>query len=493
LTGEEPAEYRIQERLVYHLKSNIQGMDLKNYFDRVVVVNLKRRPDRLSCFMAAVRDANWPFKQPMVFPAVDGSVVPHPDDWKSGGGAWGCMRSHLRILEQAMMDGVEKLLILEDDACFADQFSEKVAEFLAVVPDDWDQLMLGGQHVNTNGSPKLVKPGVYRCTDCERTHCYAIRGAFLQRLYQRWASVGEFSGEVHCDWIMGRNPEMQCQHKVYAPERFMVGQERGKSDIDGAQQARKFWNPPASDLPVVLLRAPQPVMAALRQHGLHTGQHRDVLTDIDSKLNEHFINTADSMDSRVEKLGGRISELQWEVASDPYLICTIWHPEATREMVEQATRRPVIEVVAETPKEALAQLPEGLRRPFRRQLARMIVIHLNAPKRVMDALRPFGWHNGYWRDPATGLDNGLSKLCQESQNREVRVRELAANIKAIQNDAESIYQGVAIVWHPEIDVEMVREATHAKVIQITAKNIRDATDQWEEIKTTVLNEPTQHK
>lgn len=468
-------------------------MDLKNYFDRVVVVNLKRRPDRLACFMAAIRESNWPFKQPIVFAAVDGGVVPHPDGWKSGAGAWGCMRSHLRILEQVMMDRMDKLLILEDDACFTDQFPEKVEEFLTSVPDDWDQLMLGGEHVNTNGNPKLVKPGVYRCTDCERTHCYAIRGKFLKKLYQRWAAVGEFSGEVHCDWIMGRNPEMQCQHRVYAPERFLVGQERGKSDIDGGQQPKKFWNPPAPNLPVILLRAPQQVMTALRQHGLHTGQHRDVFTDIDSKLLRHFSETANDADGRVERLGNRISELQWEVASDPYLICTIWHPQATHELVEQAARRPIIEVVAETTEDALAQLPEALRRPYRPRLANMLVIHLDAPKRVMDAMRPHGWHNGYWRDPATDFDNGLSKLCQESQDREVRVRELAANIKAIQNDAEGIYQGVAVVWHPEITPEMVREATDAKVIKIAAKNIRDAKDQWEEIKTIELKVPKERQ
>ena len=75
----------------------------------------------------------------------------------------------------------------------------------------------------------------------------------------------------------------------------------------------------------------------------------------------------------------------------------------------------------------------------------------------------------------------------------MRVRELAANIKAIQNDAEGIYQGVAVVWHPEITPEMVREATDAKVIKIAAKNIRDAKDQWEEIKTIELKVPKERQ
>ena len=58
-------------------------MNLKNYFDRVVVVNLKRRPDRLACLKTALRDCSWPFQQPIVFDAVDGNVVPCPHGWLS--------------------------------------------------------------------------------------------------------------------------------------------------------------------------------------------------------------------------------------------------------------------------------------------------------------------------------------------------------------------------------------------------------------------------
>src|ERR1035441_4752554 len=111
-------------------------MDLKCYFDRVILINLKRRPDRLNAVRVALKECDWPFKWPTIFPAVDGNAIPFPNGWQSGSGAWGCMRSHQQIFERAMMDGVKSLLILEDDACFAPDFRRKVEDFLINVPDD---------------------------------------------------------------------------------------------------------------------------------------------------------------------------------------------------------------------------------------------------------------------------------------------------------------------------------------------------------------------
>jgi hypothetical protein len=462
-------------------------VNLKRYFDRVVLVNLKRRPDRLASVQASLHQCQWPFKWPTTFHAVDGNLIPRPEGWQSGAGAWGCMRSHQQIFEKAMIDGVKSLLILEDDVCFVSDFTKKVEEFLRVVPDDWDQIMLGGEHVNTNGVPTLIKPGVYRCTDCERTHCYAIRGEFLKKLYRRWVSGGDFNGEVHCDWIMGRDPEMQSKHHVYAPEKFLVGQERGRSDIDGNIQARKFWNPPASDLPVLNLRVPQSVLADLKHYGIHTGQHEDSATGIDSKLLKIFAETEDDPDNRVERLSQRISELQWEVASDPFLICTIWHPDATLEQVEQASRGPVYEVLADSTEAALMQLPDSLRQPARPLLANMCVIHLNAPRRVMDGLRTCGWHNGFQSDRQSGYDKSLIQIADNRLDPKTEQKALADIVSNLQREASGIHQGVAVIWHPGISGQMVQTATRARVVEISAKDVRDALDQFEDTKATLFN------
>lgn len=468
-------------------------MDLEHFFDRVVLINLKRRPDRLARITKTLKQINWPFLWPEIFAAVDGGLVPCPEGWKSGGGAWGCMRSHQQVLENAISDGKSSVLVMEDDICFADDFITKVTNFLNQVPDDWDQLMLGGQHVNLNGAPKLVKSGVYRCTDCERTHCYAIRGKFLRKLYQRWLSGGKYLGEVHCDWIMGRDPDMQFKHNVYAPEQFIVGQERCKSDINGGIQPRKFWNPPSADLPVVYLKAEQPTVGHLRHYGFHTGYSRDVATDLDKGLVKIFQESNGNHSMLVRRLGGWLQEIQWEVASDPHLICTVWHPEATLDLIRAASRWPVYEVIADTVDETLAKLPAQLKRPHRANIASQYVIHLKAPKHVMEEMRSNGWHNGYWRDEDTGLDKGLLQLWDGTSEIEQRIRGISKVIKVLQSEADAIHNGIAVIWHPQINEELTKAATKSEVIPINVNGAREALNLWDEIKLDFQSYQRMHK
>jgi len=111
-------------------------------------------------------------------------------------------------------------------------FAEKVRTFLAEVPDDWDQLMLGGQHYGS-ARGRTDNARIVRCTNCQRTHAYALRGRFLRDLYQRWMETR--SG--HCDHVMG---PMQRNYRVYAPEPFLCGQGQGKSDIRGSLDPVRF-------------------------------------------------------------------------------------------------------------------------------------------------------------------------------------------------------------------------------------------------------------
>ena len=77
---------------------------LENYFDQIWVINLKRRPDRLARFWEGIEKSGWPFRRTQVFNAIDGNKVGVPGFWRTGGGCYGCLRSHLTLLERAIQD-----------------------------------------------------------------------------------------------------------------------------------------------------------------------------------------------------------------------------------------------------------------------------------------------------------------------------------------------------------------------------------------------------
>lgn len=206
-------------------------------FDRVVIVNLVRRPSRLARVREQLDAEGWPFRPPSVFDAVDGHKLPAPYGWRDGPGAWGCMQSHRQITERALLDGVDSLLVLEDDAQLVPDFANRVHEFLARVPASWAGLMLGGEHSRAAGPPQAVAEGVVRCVCCQRTHAYAARGPYLRELYKHWVSTGG-----HCDHRMS---ELQRRWAVYAPApEFLIGQAAGPSDVDGKSGERpaRFWS-----------------------------------------------------------------------------------------------------------------------------------------------------------------------------------------------------------------------------------------------------------
>ncbi len=199
-------------------------------FDRVVVVNLARRPERLAAFRQTLGDA-WPFRRPERFEAVDGHVNAPPPGWTKGAGAWGCMASHRRVLQSAIDDGLDSILILEDDALPAPGFAARAADFLARVPADWDCLMLGGEHLT---APLPVAAGVVRCVMTNRTHAFALRRRFMPGLLRLWESITD----DHCDVALAA-----CMPVIgaYAPDPFLVGQAQGYSDITLAGEPARFF------------------------------------------------------------------------------------------------------------------------------------------------------------------------------------------------------------------------------------------------------------
>jgi glycosyl transferase family 25 len=203
--------------------------DLAATFDRVVVVNLARRPERMARFRETL-GADWPFASPQRFEAIDGSAVAVPAEWQRGAGAWGCMLSHRQIVRSAIADDLDSILILEDDAVPVQRFGELVADFLSRVPADWDCLMLGGQHLMR---PASCAPGIVQCVSTSRTHAFAIRRRMMPGLLKFWETVTD----DHCDIVLAA---CMAHFKAYAPDPFLIGQNAGFSDITMRSEQLRF-------------------------------------------------------------------------------------------------------------------------------------------------------------------------------------------------------------------------------------------------------------
>ena len=367
--------------------------ELKNFVDRVYVINLKTRPDRLKTFLDRLERYGWPFPDPIIYPAIDGNKVGVPPQFTQGGGAYGCRMSHLRILQDCLMEDVKTVLILEDDAEITEGFTDRVAEFLAKVPQDWEGIMLGGQH---HTSPKETGiPGVVRVQYAQRTHAYIARPSYMKALQQRWGNC-----TVHIDWAM---KDWQHTRIVYAPDPWLIGQAGGRSDIRGAVKPREWWSsaaPPAPSTsklppgpkPVILLRASRPVAEQLQRFGWHGGYSRDRQTGYDSGLKDI---ARQSKEARPRRLREWI-QLVGREADDAYALCTIWHPEITIEDVRAAHSGPILEIQVEPTdsieaavEAAFDQLPSEWREYLETNPApnQPPVVLLNAPEETAHELQ----------------------------------------------------------------------------------------------------------
>jgi GR25 family glycosyltransferase involved in LPS biosynthesis len=197
-------------------------------FDRVVVINLARRSERMTGFWESFR--NWPLKKPERFEGIDGLLVNTPADWKHGPGAWGCMLSHRAVLGAAIAEKASSLLVLEDDARLSGDFTERFGDFLGRVPQDWDCLMLGAEHMR---APIPVAPGIVRCVASNRTHAFAVRGPMMPILLGFW---NHFKTD-HCDIVLSA---LQRNFKAYAPDPLLIGQDAGLSDITNRVESARL-------------------------------------------------------------------------------------------------------------------------------------------------------------------------------------------------------------------------------------------------------------
>jgi len=154
-------------------------MALYDYFDRISIIHLPERQDRYRSLSAELNDIGIDIHQPKVH-------IPHapvPSDWNGwpSRGVYGNFLSHLRILQQALLDGLTTVWVLEDDAIFSKRMRREQLNLVETLRNrEWDLCFFGHSltHELADQPTGFVPPSA----DFIWAHCYAVHARVLQRL-----------------------------------------------------------------------------------------------------------------------------------------------------------------------------------------------------------------------------------------------------------------------------------------------------------------------
>ena len=209
-------------------------MKLIDQFTRVYIVNLPDRSDRRREMEIELArnglsvDAN----KIRYFNAV------RPDDAGlfPSIGARGCFLSHLGILNEAIKDDLDNVLVMEDDLSIDDRFSETQSEMCLVLQNgQWDFAYIG--HVEPLLDNNL--PPVWEWTNkpLATTHFYAVNRPVMRPLRDYLESClnrqpgDPFGGPMHVDgaYSLFRMHHPEVQTLISVPS--LGGQRSSRSDI----------------------------------------------------------------------------------------------------------------------------------------------------------------------------------------------------------------------------------------------------------------------
>lgn len=216
---------------------------LSDYFERICILNLPYKPERRERLTRHLAEQGFE-KNITWMRSYSGDKMPPPAWWNAGNGAWGCHLSHARVLAEAIADGIENVLILEDDVVFQPDAAPLLKGFMKQVPEDWGQIYLGGQHLK-DPTTVVGSPFVLRCHCVNRTHAFAVHKRAMVRMHQHIWHAPDYMqrpGGWHIDHQLGVAHE-RGDWPVYGPSYWIAGQDAEWSNISGRYNSRHWWHP----------------------------------------------------------------------------------------------------------------------------------------------------------------------------------------------------------------------------------------------------------
>jgi GR25 family glycosyltransferase involved in LPS biosynthesis len=158
-------------------------MRVNDYFDKVVVINLDRRQDRMDKLDPQLKKLGIEYER---HSAVDGKAI-GVTPLIAG------TMSHVEVLKKYRD---QKILILEDDAYFVEDFNEQFKTVMQTLPEDWDIFYLGALLPKNVGKVTPVNENWYRQVMTNGSHAYCVNPAkmdyFIEKLdgYEWYIDIG---------------------------------------------------------------------------------------------------------------------------------------------------------------------------------------------------------------------------------------------------------------------------------------------------------------
>ena len=198
---------------------------------KVYVLNVKENTERLAQFTE-----NYPSCLPefQVWEALTGEDVVKPDWWQSSSNRWSLVENYINILSE---DTDEDILIFEDDCTFAEDFEEKYTAFLEEVPDNWDMLYLGAQHI---AIPEQVSDNVLKLVNSVCGHAVIYKNSIRQELINWYRQP--YWGCKHMPDMRRAQAMVKGKFKCYSPLVNICGQAQGYSELSKRDRNARWYN-----------------------------------------------------------------------------------------------------------------------------------------------------------------------------------------------------------------------------------------------------------
>ncbi|MBP6872938.1 MAG: glycosyltransferase [Bacteroidales bacterium] len=253
---------------------------INTYFNRIYLLNLKHRSDKR---LQSVYQLQQMGINAWIVDGINGNEEPHKSEYEkylsiplgepdahplekkynrkmiSSPGAWGVLKSKKLIFQDAIQNNYKRILILQDDLFFIEDFHRKFEEFIRAIDDDWKIVGLGAtQHA-------WLFPGSLFYDDLSITE-YDPGKKFYYPLYTDGAFALGYDQSVFPE-IIAEIDKMNCsfdsgpvraiyhkyRKKCYICQPNLIIADVRTSDIRGGRDQAEFskrmkWNLPEYDL-----------------------------------------------------------------------------------------------------------------------------------------------------------------------------------------------------------------------------------------------------